>query len=419
MRRTWLAAFVVAVALAVPLTAQANEVSNWNRIAMSTLVVFPGPAGGAPPALQVHMAMVQGAVYDSINATEPKHHRPYLLNRRFGSTASQEAAAATAAYRVLSSIVSGVPLTIPFPNRASLLAGLTTQYNTSLLAIPASPFKRMGINAGNAAADAMIAARQGDGRFGPSQWTQLVGAGYWQPLIDPTTFLPLLDPTPWVGGVRPFLMQSSSQFRTAGPNALGSAAYAADLSEVEALGSLNSVVRTPTQTHDALFWQSTGGPAILWNDVASDLIEGRSIDMADSARLLAMMNLASADSAINCWNDKYFWDFWRPWNAIPSWTPLLSAPYPEHPSGHLALDTPAIRVLQMFFGNNTSFGVTSSRFGGETRNFTSFSAPLDEIVEARIWAGLHFRTADAQSVTLGDNIVNYMVENYFQPVGNH
>ncbi len=96
-----------------------------------------------------------------------------------------------------------------------------------------------------------------------------------------------------------------------------------------------------------------------------------------------------------------------------------TAPYPEHPSGHLALDTPAIRVLQMFFGDNTSFGVTSSRFGGETRPFTSFSAPLDEIIEARIWAGLHFRTADVQSVTLGDNIVHYMNEHYFQPVGNH
>ena len=101
MRRTWLAAVVVAIALAAPAVTQATEVTNWNRIAMSTLVVFPGPAGGAPPALQINMAMVQGAVYDAINATEPKY-RPYLLNRRFGSTASQEAAAATAAYRVLS-----------------------------------------------------------------------------------------------------------------------------------------------------------------------------------------------------------------------------------------------------------------------------------------------------------------------------
>jgi hypothetical protein len=186
---------------------------------------------------------------------------------------------------------------------------------------------------------------------------------------------------------------------------------------VEALGSLNSVVRTDTQTHNVLFWQSTGGPAILWNDVASDLIEGRSIDMADSARLLAMMNLASADSAINCWNDKYFWDFWRPWNAIPSWTPLLSAPYPEHPSGHLALDTPAIRVLQMFFGNNVR---------PDEQSFRRRDAELHQLLGAarRDRPGPHlggtaFRTADVQSVTLGDNIVNYMVENYFQPVGNH
>jgi len=237
------------------------------------------------------------------------------------------------------------------------------------------------------------------------------------------TFLPLLDPTPWVGGVRPFMLQSSSQFRTAGPNALGSAAFASELNEVKALGSATSAVRTPTQTHNAIFWQSAGGPTILWNDVASDLIEGRSINMADSARLLGMLNLAGADTAINCWNDKYYWDFWRPWNAIqptdPSWTPLFTAPYPEHPSGHLCLDSAHLGVLQMFFGNNVSFGVTSSRFGGETRFFNRFSDPLEEIVEARIWAGLHFRTGDEQSVTLGGNVVRYMAEHYFQPVGNH
>ena len=128
-RTRWGAALAAAtIVLAAPVAAQANEVTNWNRIAMNTLVVFPGPAGGAPPALQIHLAMVQGAVYDAINATEPKHHRPYLLKRRFGSTASQEAAASTAAYSVLSSIVSGVPLGIPFSNRASLLTGLAEQY---------------------------------------------------------------------------------------------------------------------------------------------------------------------------------------------------------------------------------------------------------------------------------------------------
>ena len=435
MRHAWQAVFAAAVALAVPAVAQANEVTHWNRIAMNTLVAFPGPAGGAPPALQIHMAMTQGAVYDAVNATEPKHHRPYLLNRRVGANASKEAAAATAAYRVLSSIVSGVPPGIAFPNRPSLLTMLAAERDASLGAIPASPFKRQGEVAGNAAADAMIAARLNDGRYGASQWHPDTRVGHWWPLIDPVTMLPALDPTPWVGGVRPFMLTSPSQFRTAGPNALSSAAWAKDYNEVKAIGALNSATRLPDQTHNALFWQSNGGPALLWNDVADDLVEspGHSLDMADSARLLAMMNLAAADAGINVWNDKYHYDFWRPWNAIPralddgngatdpeaGWTALLTAPYPEHPSGHIGLDTPALRVLQMFYGDNVPFGVTSSRFGGETRPFSHFSAALAEIVEARIWAGLHYRTADVQSVTLGDNVVRYMTDHYFQPVGNH
>jgi hypothetical protein len=143
-------------------------------------------------------------------------------------------------------------------------------------------------------------------------------------------------------------MQSSSQFRTAGPNALSSAAWAQEFNEVKALGSSNSAVRTPEQTHIAIFWQST--PVLTWNAVARTLASD--LDIVDTARLLAMENLAGADAAINCWNDKYYWDFWRPWNAIPraaedgnpltepdpTWAALITAPYPEHPSGHLCLD---------------------------------------------------------------------------------
>jgi hypothetical protein len=434
-RVRWLAILAAAVGLAVPAAAQATEVTNWNRIATSTLVAFPGPAGGAPPALQINMGMTQGAVYDAVNAIEPKHHRPYLLKRRFGSKASKEAAIATAAYRVLSNIVLTVPATIPFPNRTSLLQALDTEYAISLGAIPGTPFKTQGIAAGNAAADAMIAARQGDGRFGPSPWVPNYDPGYWQPLLNPDGTL-MLDPTAWVGGVRPFLIQSSSQFRTDGPNALSSAAYAAEFNEVKALGSVNSAVRTPEQTHIALFWQSAGGPALLWNGVTRNLVDDPNfvIDIGDSARLFAMLNLAAADAAINCWNDKYYWDFWRPWTAIqqadrdgnpatepdPSWAALLTAPYPEHASGHLCLDGAHLRVLQMFLGTDeVRFGVTSSRFGGETRFFDRFSQPLEEIIEARIWAGLHFRTADVQAQILGEKVANYMAEHYFQPVGRH
>ena len=409
-----------------------NAVPEWNLIAVNTLTGLPGPAGGAPPASAIHVAMVQGAVYDAVNAIEPKHHRPYLLKRRFSARASKEAAVATAAYDVLSDIISTVPATIPFPTRASLLQSLATQYASSLAAVADGPFKRQGIAAGNAAAEAMIAARQDDGRFGLSQWVPNPAPGHWQPLLN-ADGTQMLDPTPWVGGVTPFLVQSSTQFRTAGPLALGSAAYAAEVNEVKALGAVNSTVRTPEQTYIARWWQST--PIASWNSVARDLVGRYEVDIVDSARLLAMQNLSAADAAITCWSDKYYWDFWRPLNAIrraaedgnpatepdPAWTALITAPYPEHPSGHLCNDGAYLSVLRLFFGTDEiGFDVTSRALntgGPATRHFDRFSQALAEIIEARIWAGLHFRTADVQAELLGKSVANYMAENYFQPVG--
>jgi hypothetical protein len=384
--------------------------------------------------------MVQGAVYDAVNAITPKHYRPYLLNRRFGNTASDEAAVATAAYLVLKNIVETVPQSIAAftpAMRAAMLASLETQYNASKNAIPDSPFKRMGIAAGTAAAQAMIDARKDDGRFGPSQFVANPNPGYWDPLAPNGTTAQ--DPTPWVGGVKPFLMQSSSQFRSAGPLALTSSAYAAEFNEVKALGGDGVVTpsaRTATQTYIAKWWQSN--PVASWNDVARQLIVRNNLDAADSARLLAMENLAAADAAINTWNDKYHFSFWRPFQAIRraaddgnpatspdlTWTPLLTAPYPEHPSGHLGEDSSHTSVLRMFFGNVPAGGyqITSvfvNPGGPATRSFSSFDQALNEIVEARIWAGLHFRNADVQAVQLGTNVANFAAANYFEPVGNH
>jgi hypothetical protein len=175
-----------------------------------------------------------------------------------------------------------------------------------------------------------------------------------------------------------------------------------------------------------------GGPALMWNAVARDLVNDPAdgVDIDGAALLFAKLNLSGADAAISCWNDKYYWDFWRPWQAIheadrdrnpatqsdPSWTALIAAPYPENPSGHLSLDGAYLRVLPAFFGTDEmEFDVTSSQFDGETRHFERFSQPLAEIMEARIWAGLHYRTADEQAVMLGGKIVDYMEENYFQP----
>jgi hypothetical protein len=417
-------------------TTSGDAVLTWNTIAVNMLIAFPGNAGGTPFGAQLHLAMVQGAVYDAVNATEPKHYRPYLLDRRFSARASKDAAVAAAAYGVLRHLVTTVPNILP-ADRTTRLDALAAQYRTALDAVPGGPFKNQGVAAGEAAAAAMIAARADDGRFGPSQWVPNTAAGHWWPQLTPAGAL-ILDPTPWVGAVDPFLMQSSSQFRTAGPLALTSTMWAAEFNEVKSLGAVDSATRTPTQTYIAKWWQST--PVRSWNEVARDLADRNDLDAAESARLLAMTNLSGADAAINCWNDKYYWDFWRPGNAIArageddntatvaqaNWAPLISAPYPEHPSGHLCLDGAHTRILQKFFGDTVPGGISITSISTllapapadpRVRTFSSFSQVIAELVEARIWAGLHFRTGDEQAKTLGWNVADHAAANYFQPVG--
>ena len=206
---------VFSVSAAPPTGTDASEVTHWNQVAANTLGAFPGPNGGAPPAFQINMGMVQGAVYDAVNGIGPKKHDPYLLDDRVGAKASVDAAVATAAYDVLADLVTNTPAIAPFPGRAGLLATITTERDTSLDAIANGAFKTQGIEIGHAAAAAMLASRVGDGRFGPSAWVPNSDVGHWQPLI--VNGAPALDPTAWAGDVKPFLIQSPSQFRSVRP----------------------------------------------------------------------------------------------------------------------------------------------------------------------------------------------------------
>ncbi|MEU1973446.1 vanadium-dependent haloperoxidase [Microbacterium sp. NPDC019599] len=420
---------------APPAPADATAVVHWNQVAASTLAAVPGPDGGAPPAFQINMGMTQGAVYDAVNAIGPKRHQPYLLDRRFGAKASTDAAVATAAYDVLTELVTTAPERAPFPGRAALLDSLAAEYDASLDAIVDGAFKRQGVAAGHAAADAMIDARADDGRFGESQWVPDTRPGHWWPLLN-AAGQQILDPTPWAGGVEPFLIESSSQFRTAPPLALDSPAYAAELNEVQALGRATGSTRTDEQTYIAKWWQSA--PILTWNEVSRQLIERNGLSAADGARLLALQNLSGADALINCWNDKYHYDFWRPWNAIPrageddnpatiaepGWTALITAPYPDHPSGHNCNDAAHVTILRMFFGDviEGGFQITSvspllAAAEPKVRTFDSFSQPMAELIDARIWAGLHYRFADVQGQVLGRNVAEYGASHYFQSVG--
>jgi hypothetical protein len=416
-----LAVFGAAVALAVPAVAQANEVTKWNEIAVNTINAQPPITSGAP-AGAVFVAMVQGAVYGAVNAVD-RHGRPYLVDRSYPK-ASADAAAATAAFRVLDSLFSAT-------NHAALQAA----YDASLAAIPNGASKEQGIEVGGLAADAMLAEGH-DGRtvIGCTFGSGLPGV--WQPLAGASG--PLCDPTPWVGNAKPFVLKSPSQFRTAGPYPLGSDAYATDLAEVKSLGKIDSATRTADQTHAAAYWQTN--PAANYNAIARRFVDQFSLDVSDSARLFAMLDLSAADAIINTWNDKYHWNFWRPITAIrrtdPTWTPLfdpslpvatagigpalITPPYPDHMSGATAYASASMHALASFFGTDEmTFYATSSRFPidptqpRERRYFSRFSDLTNEILEARIWAGIHFRNADVQAANLGREVERYVNTQYF------
>ena len=416
-----LAVLGAAVALAIPAVAQANEVTKWNEIAVNTINAKP-PLTSAPPAGAVFVAMVQGAVYGAVNAVD-RHGRPYLVYRSYPK-ASADAAAATAAFRVLDSLFS-----------ATDHAALQAAYDASLLAIAPGASKNQGIEVGGLAADAMLA----EGHDSRTVITCTFGSGLpgvWQPLGPPGA--PLCDPTVWVGNAKPFVVKSPSQFRTAGPYSLGSPEYAADLAEVKSLGKIDSTTRTDDQTHAAAYWQTN--PAANYNAIARRFADQFSLGVTDSARLFGLLDLSAADAIINTWNDKYHWNFWRPITAIrrtdPTWTPLfdpslpvatagigpalITPPYPDHSSGATAYASASMHALASFFGTDEmTFYATSSRFPidpmqpREKRFFSRFSDLTNEILEARIWAGIHFRNADVQAANLGRNVERYIQTQYF------
>jgi hypothetical protein len=416
-----LAAFGAAVALAVPVVAQANEVTKWNAIAVNTMLAPTQPAftSGAPAAA-VLTAMVQGAVYGAVNATD-RHGKPYLVMRSFPK-ASPDAAAATAAFRVLDAL---------FPAQH---ATFQAQYDASLAGVPAGNAKESGIEVGVMAAEAMLAQGHDGRQLLPCVFGS--GPGVWQPLPGATPGTFMCDGTPWVANAVPFLVESSSQFRTAGPYALTSPEYAADVNEIKQLGSLTSTTRTPEQTHIAVFWQSN--PAGNYNALTRRLADEQGLDVVESARLFALVDLTAADAIINVWNDKYYWHFWRPMAAIrgadtdgnpatvadPNWKPLfdpsldasiagagpalVTPPYPDQPSGMTAYASATMHALQSFFGTGEmTFYLTSSRFPGEQRYFTHFSDVINQIIEARIWAGIHFRRADVTAADVGLEVERY------------
>jgi hypothetical protein len=283
----------------------------------------------------------------------------------------------------------------------------------------------------------MLNARMNDGRFGPPPPLYPPAPGVWRP--TPPNFAH--DPAPWVGNVRTFIVPSAEMLRTDGPNPLTSADYAEDFNEIKEVGSLTSITRTADQADAAIFWQDQA--MALWNRIFRTLATNQNLAIVDNARFFAMENLAAADGAIGCWNDKYYWQFWRPITAIreadtdgnpdtqadPTWLPLfdpatpvchipllVTPPFPEHPSGHSSVSGAIVHTLQNFFDTDKIPFSAFSNKSCTTRSFERFSDALKEIIDARVWGGIHFRTADTQGAVLGNKVAHYLDKHYFQPV---
>ena len=427
---TVLAALVATVLGAAPAAAQpehSDTVRVWNLHAVNALINAPTApipgAGQTPPVSQLHLAMVQGAVYDAVNAIDGGH-QPYLPDLPPASpSASQEAAVATAAHDVLVGL--GIGLVPPLPQ--VVRDRLDALYAEELAGIPDGAAKTDGIAAGAAAAAAMLAARENDGRYGPFRFTVGTDPGEWRP--TPPGFVN--DPFAWVARVEPFTLESTSQFRTKGPRALTSRAYARDYNEVKGLGALVSP-RTEEQTALAQFY--TVNPVELFNRTFRVISEDQGLTLAEEARLFAMLNVAAADSLINCFDDKAFWNFWRPITAIhegdndgnrrtvgdAEWTSFIPAPpYSDHPSGYNCNSAAYFHTARAFFGTNKmDFSVVKIVPGmpDVTRDYKRFTDVIDDTIDARVYQGIHFRPADVQGAGIGKKVARWLDRHFFQPV---
>jgi hypothetical protein len=402
-----------------------DQVLAWNQHAYHEFFVVKSPP--LPPPISIfYFAIMHAAVYDAVNAIDGGHE-PYLDTPAVTALAdpsdSKGAAAAKAAQVTLLSLVPEAATAIN-DHYADSMADLLTAGETQ-------PAIDGGAAVGEAAANATIVARTGDGRTTapiPFPVDPTPEPGDWVPLVAG----PAGNNFGWVVGVTPFLIEDADDFATTGPLPLGTPEYAAEFNQVKSLGRATGSTRTLDQTNMALFWADN--PPAMWSRIFWQLADD--VSTVDNARLFAELWLTQADALIACFADKERHGFWRPTTAIrmagtdgnpatvadPDWTALLPVPpYSDHPSGHNCASSSIVRTLQDFFETNQmSFSATRTFPPGGpapiTRHYTRFSQAITEIRLARVYGGLHFMSADAQGATLGRKVAKYRDRHYFGPV---
>ena len=409
------AGLVAALGAALPATAAPgagpappDTVTQWNLTMIAGLEAAATPP---PPSARIG-AIVAASVFDAVNGIE-RRYAFYHVAPAAPRGASRAAAAAGAAYTTLVALIPGQK-----PLFDAQLAATLAQISDD----PSDPGRSVqrGLAWGTTVASDILAWRASDGSAAPPP-PYVAGSAPGDRQPTPPLFLapPQAPLFRQFAAMTPFALTSPAQFLPPGPPPLTSARYAQDLAQVQALGSAASTTRTAQQTQTAIFWQDDT-PAAMWNRVADQLAQAHHATLTHNARLLAQLNIALADATIAIWNAKNTYNFWRPVTAIratsdPAWTPLLPTPaFQEYPSAHSGVSSAGASVLASVYGNDTAFTITSAGLPGVHRDFTSFSAAIQQVEDARIYAGFHYRFSCADAATLGTQVAHYVTHTLMQ-----
>jgi hypothetical protein len=391
----------------------ASVIPEWNLIAERTILTD----GRTPvPASALYFSFVSLAMYDAVVTIEGGYEQYVKRDRNFG-TASAQAAAATAASVILRHY---------FPESAEQLS---SDFRRTMSGVPRDRAYSNGVRAGIAAAAALLVRRLGDGREDTERTPETpLEPGVWRPTApDDHPFT-----VPWLGFVRPLVLDSATQFGTPDPNALTSDAYARDFDEVKRLGGADGSGRTAAQTENALFF--SGNAVVQYQAGMRDLVVREELDIVESARAFAMLTTSTADALIACWRAKSDHPTWRPITAIqqaatdgnplteedPGWTPFGATPsYPEFASGHACLTGAASGVFGHLFGaDSMDLTLTTARPGfphSLERHYDSATALDRDAMDARVWLGIHFRSSMGFANQLGHQTADWAAAHYFRP----
>jgi hypothetical protein len=383
-----------------------NVIADWNE----KVVSFVTAKQMTPPAAERIMAMVHVAMFEAVNSID-RRYRPYLTQLTAPPTTSQDAAAATAAGTVLGGL---------YPQEAEALKASVMVY---LAAIPDSAAKSDGIKLGEAVAASVLEARTNDGSDAPDAYRPNTKPGLYVP-----TAIPIASMWP---KVKPFAIISPAQFRPEPPVTLKSEQWTDEYNELKTFGGKASTKRSARQTEDARFWLVVGPQA--YYPLMLQLAAAKKMNVVDSARFIALIAVARSDAFISVFDAKYHYEFWRPITAIrngdaddnpgterdATWAPIDNTPpHPEYPCAHCILAAAMATVVEAMFGTADvpELTATSPTMPGVVHRWTNVWALSDEVSEARILAGFHYRFSTRVAQDMGRKIGQHVAQNVMQPV---